>query len=184
MSAVLCWQMVAPWMPLLASPLLRLTHHAWVNTVHGAVLGGLFLALLALSLVALAQLRAPGLTETGQRRASVWLTRLLIASAVAGWVAVLTGSFVVDHWFSTGGASAAAVLRAHGDALWASGVLRTKEVASWASAAVASAAVAFWLRGGLARRARWTGLLLGAALLLGVGGGALGVLLTKLAPLQ
>ena len=173
------------------SVILRTGPHMWVNTLHGAVLGGLFLVLVILSLLTVAQLRPADLTDAGQAASLRRARRMLIAALVAGWLAVLTGSFVVDVWFSahTGSSPAAALLARPGDSAWATTVLHAKEFMSWASVVVLS--VAAWLglrRGGAGLLAvssgrRYVIAMLGATLACASVGGILGVLLTKLAPL-
>jgi hypothetical protein len=176
---------------LSGSVVLRTGGHMWVNTLHGAVLGGLFLVLLVLALLSVWQLQPGELTDAGREAALRRARRTMIAALAVGWVAVLTGSFVVDVWFGARTAtSPAALLRAQpGDAVWADTVLELKEVVSWASVIVLTVAV--WLglrRGGVALLAgaggrRYVLALLGVTLACASVGGALGVLLTKLAPL-
>lgn len=176
---------------LSGSVVLRTGGHMWVNTLHGAVLGGLFLVLVVLSLLSVWQLRPGDLTDAGRAAALRRSRRTLVAALAVGWVAVLTGSFVVDVWFSAHTATSPAVLLRSqpGDAVWADTVLELKEVASWASVIVLTVAVWLGLRrgGGLlvaAAGRRYVLALLGVTLACASVGGALGVLLTKLAPLM
>ncbi len=162
--------------------------HTWWNTVHGALLGGLFLAAVLVTLLLVVQLRPRDFTDAGLRKTLGWArvsTGLMVA---IGWAAVITGSFFVDHWFlSPAATSPASLLRAQGDGAWVAAE-HVKEWAAWLSVLVATAAAVVVYRRGaqLLRRGRprvFTLVSLTVALVLAGVAGGLGVLLTKLAPL-
>ena len=177
-------------MTAVGSVILHLTGHSWVNIVHGAVFGGVFLLTIVVTIIVVLFARPGDLTDRGVAESARWLAWSTLAMVVAGWVAVLTGTFVVDVWFHAGPSSAAMLLRDSGTyRIWGVDLIRVKEVISWGAAVLATAAayVAYRRRFGLAgaRRPRiWVIALLAAALTAAGIGGALGVLLTKLAPLM
>jgi hypothetical protein len=186
MSATMPWRDV-----LCGSVILRLTGHSWVNIIHGAVLGGLFLMTIVAAMLVVLQARQGDLTEEGAARSARWLARSCVAMVVMGWLAVLTGTFVVDVWFHARSAVAPASLLEASPTYpaWGSLIVRLKEWVSWAGAIAATAAaiVAFrqgWRIVDRPRVRRSMIALLGAAFALAALGGALGVLLAKLAPLM
>lgn len=171
-----------------ASVVQPLGRHTWWNTAHGAVLGGLFLALTLVTLLLVLQTRPRDLTPAGARVSLTWARAACVGMLVLGWAAVLTGSFAVDHWFiASVPTSPASLLRARGDGAWVTAE-RVKEAVAWVSVLCATAGAVLILRRGpwLLRRGRArvaaTAALAVATGLAGVAG-ILGVLLTKLAPL-
>ncbi len=172
------------------SVVLRLTGHSWVNVAHGAVFGGLFLLTIVVALLLALLARPRDLTDVGVAESGRLLAGSVLAMVVVGWVAVLTGTFVVDVWFHSGPSSAAALLSGSPTyRIWGADLIRVKEVVSWAAAVFATAAAYVAYRGRFrlagARRLRaWVIALLAVALAAGGLGGVLGVLLTKLAPLM
>ncbi len=180
--------MLPPPSTALASVVQPFGGHTWWNTVHGALLGGLFLVSVLVTLLLVVQLRPRDLTPVGARHTMGW-ARLASGVMVAiGWAAVITGSFAVDHWFLSPAAdSPASLLVARGDGGWVTAE-HVKEWAAWISVLVASAAAVVVLRRGgqLLRGGRprlFATVSLSVALVLASVAGALGVLLTKLAPL-
>jgi hypothetical protein len=178
-------------MGLTASVLLRLDWRAVLNMGHGALLGGVFLAAAAAAVLVAAQLRGGGLTPAGEARAVVLERALLIAAVAAGLAAAASGSWVLDPLFHTqAGVSPAEALRARpGYEVWAGVLLHLKEVSAWIGVGAALAALLVALRRGFAetgvrRPASPVLALTGAALVLGGLSGALGVLLTKIAPVM
>jgi hypothetical protein len=173
------------------SVVLHLTDRSWVNVIHGAVFGGAFLLTIVVAIIVVVLARPGDLTDRGVAESGRWLAWSILAMVVAGWVAVLTGTFVVDVWFHAAGPSSAATLLRDSATyrIWGADLIRVKEVVSWGAAVLATAAayVAYRRRFRLAgaRRPRALVIALLAAALTAAGiGGALGVLLTKLAPLM
>jgi hypothetical protein len=162
--------------------------HTWWNTIHGALLGGLFLVSVLATLLLVLQLRPGDLTDAGVRQSLGWARVATGAMVTIGWAVVITGSFAVDHWFLSPAASSPAnLLRARGDGAWVTAE-HVKEWAAWISVLAATAAAVFVFRGGpqLLRRGRprmFATASLSVSLALAALAGGLGVLLTKLAPL-
>ena len=172
------------------SVVLRLTGHSWVNVAHGAVFGGVFLLAIVVALLLVLLARDGELTDEGEAASARLLAWSSLAMVVAGWVAVLSGTFVVDVWFHTGPSSAAALLDGSRTyRVWGVDLIRVKEIVSWGAAILATVAALlayrsrFRLAGARRPRARVAALLAAALTAAGLGG-ALGVLLTKLAPLM
>jgi hypothetical protein len=178
----------ASW-PVVASVVQKLDARAWANTLHGAFLGGLFLALTVAALLLVLQLRTRDLTAEGARITLRLAQAACVALVVTGWLAAVSGTFVVDHWFrSATPTSPSTVLEASGYGAWVTAE-HAKELLAWLSVAAGTAAAYLALRDGkmlaVGGKARLSvGVLLLAALAFGSVAGVLGVLLTKLAPLS
>ena len=121
---------------------LLFTLHGWVVIGHGIVLGGLFIAALAATLAALLFYRPALLTEAGRLRLAVGLKAAGLTAIVAGWLAVLLGTFVVDPYFHGGSDSPAHILESYGGTVrWVTWAMPAKENLAWMSAILASVAV-------------------------------------------
>ena len=169
--------------------LVPFTYRGWWITFHGVVLGGLFIVSLALVLMSLPQLRQEVLTPEGATVRLLWLRRGLLLMTVVAWSAVVVGTFVVDPWFHQHVAGSPLTLLEARPSLtfWTDIVLEWKERISWTAAIVASggAYLATYYGDDLVwdRRARLLIVAVFAvAFAAALAAGAMGLLLTKIAP--
>jgi len=165
------------------------TTHGWLVIVHGIVLGGLFIAALAATFAALFSFRQDLLTGEGCVRRIRTLKLLGGASLVAGWAAVLLGTFVIDPYFHGGNDPPAHVLESFsGTIRWVTWAMPAKENLAWMSVLLTSAAVvALFSRPQLLLARGWARRLvlafLGLALLFAGLAGLLGAGLAKVGPI-
>ena len=169
--------------------IVEFTYRGWWTTFHGVVLGGLFTLALVIVLWELVQLREEDITDDGAAARLRLLRRALILTALVAWATVVVGTWVVDPWFHLHQAtSPLELLEARPRlAFWQDLVMEWKERISWTSALAASAAA--FMGAYYGDELRWNrrvriGVVslfvfaLGAAL----AAGAMGMLLTKIAP--
>jgi len=165
------------------------TYRGWWTTIHGVVLGGLFMLTLVLVLWELVQLRDEELTAAGAAARLRWLRRLLIATAVVSLVTVAVGTWVVDPWYHQHIAGSPLELLDARPRLtfWTDIVLEWKERISWTAALSACTAAFITVYFGdellWHRRARrlMTAFFL-ASFAAALAAGVMGMLLTKVAP--
>jgi len=78
---------------------MEITFRDLMTMVHGMAFGGFFLmavfALVVMLWRSMHEAQAPGLTAQGHR----WEYAYLIGTAALGWVAVLTGAYIVYPWY-------------------------------------------------------------------------------------
>jgi len=171
--------------------ILPFTAHGWLNTLHGVVVGGGYLVLLVLALVALLELRGGELTPEGTTLGERRLGMTVAAAAGLAWVAAVSGTWALSPWFHAHTPYGAATLLLARPSLsfWARWVIGSKLWVAWASVCCVSLAAVCgyrWRRrlaGEAALRRRLAGLL-GGALVTAAYAGAVGALLAKLAPVR
>lgn len=153
------------------------------------LLGGLFIAALALTTVALFTLRPEQLTPRGRVTRIRQLKVAALVSTMAGWAVVLIGTFSVDPLFHGGNDPPAHILESYsGTVRWVTWVMPGKENLGWMSAILVTAATAVVLTQAetllLGKRTRSL-LLIMLALALGFAAlaGLLGALLAKVGPI-
>jgi hypothetical protein len=167
------------------------TARSWANTGHGILLGGGYLVLLVLALLAVSWLRSEELAPSGQKAAQQRLDVLATSAAAMAWATVVAGTWGIYPWFrSSAPASPSSTLQGDASlAFWGHEAIVSKGWVAWASAVLVTlAAVAAhrWrarLADDVRLRRRLAGVL-GAALLTASYAAVVGTLLAKLAPVR
>jgi hypothetical protein len=165
------------------------SYRGWWTTVHGVVLGGLFMLALVVVLWQLVQLRDEDLTAEGAAARLRWLRRALVFTAVISITTAVVGTWVVDPWFHQHVAGSPLLLLDARPKLtfWTDVVLEWKERVSWTAAlcACAAAYITVYYGDELLWHSRVRRLMLaffGVALGGALAAGAMGMLLTKIVP--
>jgi hypothetical protein len=170
---------------------MHLTDREWWGLIHGMGFGALFLLAFAGALAGLYSLRAELVTPQGVVERMRRLRVGVVAMAVAAWGTVLTGTFVVYPWYRAAGTtSPKSILLANPDtAEWHEFGMEWKEHIAWISPILATvtAFIVVYYGTNLIRhdRVRRTAIvLLCAAFGFAAVAGALGALITKVAPVH
>jgi hypothetical protein len=170
---------------------MHLTGREWWAIVHGMALGALFLLAFAGGLAEFWSLRSEDLTEQGVVRRTRRLELGTWVMALAAWLTVITGSWIVYPWYrSTAADSPKSILL--GDpstADWHEFGMEWKEHIAWIAPLLATA-VAFtvtYYGASLVKRQgirKWLMGFFAAAFVIAGVAGALGAFITKAAPVN
>jgi hypothetical protein len=168
---------------------MNFTGHEWWGLIHGMVFGAVFLLAFAGGLADLYGLRTALVTSAGvaerMRRLKIGITTM----AVVAWLTVVSGTWIVYPWYRAAGPdSARSQLLADPDtSFWHTFGMEWKEHVAWLSPILATAVAFIVLYYGNTlirhQRVRRTTMLLFVLAFLFAGvAGALGALITKVAP--
>jgi hypothetical protein len=168
---------------------MHLSGREWWAVVHGMGLGALFLLAFAGGLAGLYSLKPGLLTEQGIRERTRRLQLGTWTMAVAAWLTVITGSYIVYPWYRDAAASSpkSKLLADPGTADWHSFGMEWKEHIAWIAPLLATAvavSVTYYgtslIRHQGVRKALMA--FFAAAFLIAGVAGALGAFITKAAP--
>jgi hypothetical protein len=170
---------------------MSLTDREWWAVIHGMGLGALFLLAFAGGFAELWSLKSDQLTETGVIRRTRRIAIGTWTMALAAWLTVITGTFVVYPWYRDPAPDSprSTLLADPAKADWHSFGMEWKEHIAWISPLLATAvafAVTYYgtslIRHQGIRRALMVAFT--AAFLIAGIAGALGAFITKVAPVS
>ena len=167
------------------------TYREWWGLIHGMGLGAVFLLAFAGGLAGLYSLRPALLTPTGVTERMRRLKVGVVAMAVAAWLTVISGTWIVYPWYreETPGSAKSRLLADSSTADWHDFAMEWKEHIAWISPILATivAFIVLYYGTNLIRhdRVRKTAMLL-FVLAFGFAAiaGALGAFITKVAPVK
>jgi hypothetical protein len=167
------------------------TYREWWGLIHGMGLGALFLLAFAGGLAGLYSLRPALITTTGLTERMRRLKVGVVAMAVAAWLTVISGTWIVYPWYreETPGSAKSRLLADSSTADWHDFGMEWKEHIAWISPILATvvAFIVLYYGTNLIRhdRVRKTAMLLFVLAFLFAGiAGALGAFITKVAPVR
>ncbi|TMR95448.1 hypothetical protein [Nonomuraea basaltis] len=168
---------------------MRLTGQEWWALIHGMLLGGLFLLAFAGGLAELYSLRPRMVTAQGIRMRMLRLKIGTTTMAVAAWLTVITGTWIVYPWYRAKGPDSprSRLLASEHTAGWHEFAMEWKEHVAWISPILATVVVfiVFYYGTNLIRHERvrrTTITLFVLAFALAAVAGLFGALITKVAP--
>jgi hypothetical protein len=167
------------------------TNREWWGLVHGMGLGALFLLAFGGGLAGLYSLRPELVTPAGVTERMRRLKVGVVAMAVAAWLTVITGTWIVYPWYREDIPTSAKsrLLADSGTADWHDFAMEWKEHVAWISPMLATAVafIVIYYGTNLIRhdRVRRTAILLFVlAFAIAAVAGALGAFITKVAPVK
>jgi hypothetical protein len=169
---------------------MELTNREWWGVIHGMVLGALFLLAYAGGLAGLYSLRPALLTQAGVVERTRRLTIGVWTMAVAAWLTVMSGTWIVYPWYRADpGGAKFDLLASESTADWHEFGMEWKEHIAWIAPLLATAvAVAVTYYGVRLIKhqsvRRWLMVFFTAAFLIAAIAGALGAFITKAAPVR
>ena len=167
------------------------TNREWWTLIHGMGLGALFLLAFAGGLAGLYSLRTELITQAGLRERMVRLKVGVVAMAVAAWLTVITGTWIVYPWYREDVADSprSQLLADESTKDWHEFGMEWKEHIAWISPILATvvAFIVLYYGTNLIRhdRVRRTAITLFVLAFLFAGiAGAFGAFITKVAPVK